>query len=156
MRPHIDKGKTVTDTFTRQRRSEIMGRIRSTDTVPERTVRSLLHRAGFRFRLHSKTLPGKPDIVLPRYNTVVFVHGCLWHGHENCRRGRRPKSNTDYWNRKIDRNLTRDAANAEILKSLGWKRIVVWECELKDIAALKQRLVSELAHEETTEQGNSA
>lgn len=137
----------MADTFTRQRRSEIMGRIRSTDTRAELAVRSLLHRAGFRFRLHSKSLPGKPDIVLPRRKTVIFVHGCLWHGHENCRRGRRPKSNIEYWNRKIDRNLSRDAANAELLKALGWKRIVVWECELRDVDALKRWLVSQLTHE---------
>lgn len=134
----------MTDTFTRQRRSEIMGLIRSTDTRAELTVRSMLHRAGFRFRLHSKTLPGKPDIVLPRHRTVILVHGCLWHGHENCRRGRRPKSNTEYWNRKIDRNLNRDAANAEILRELGWKRIVIWECELKDPDAVAARLISQL------------
>jgi DNA mismatch endonuclease (patch repair protein) len=134
----------MTDTFTRQRRSEIMGLIRSTDTRAELTVRSMLHRAGFRFRLHSKTLPGKPDIVLPRLKTVILVHGCLWHGHENCRRGRRPKSNTEYWNRKIDRNLNRDAANAELLLELGWKRIVVWECELKHPDAVAARLISQL------------
>lgn len=132
------------DTFTRKQRSDIMRRIRSTDTRAELVVRSLLHRAGFRFRLHNKQLPGKPDIVLPRYKTVVFVHGCFWHGHKGCKEGRRPKSNTEYWNRKLDRNLRRDAANSKLLRKLGWKRIVVWECELKNIEALKQRLISEL------------
>ena len=127
-----------------------MGLIRSTDTRAELTVRSLLHRAGFRFRLHSKTLPGKPDIVLPGRKTVILVHGCLWHGHENCRRGRRPKSNTDYWNRKIDRNLSRDAANAELLREMGWKRIVVWECELKDPEAVGRRLIAELNNDQTS------
>jgi DNA mismatch endonuclease, patch repair protein len=131
------------DTFTRKQRSDIMRRIRSTDTRAELVVRSLLHRAGFRFRLHDKQLPGKPDIVLPRYKTVVFVHGCFWHGHKGCKEGRRPKSNTEYWNRKLDRNLRRDVANAKRLRKLGWKRIVVWECELKNIEALKQRLISE-------------
>lgn len=140
----------MTDTFTRQRRSEIMGRIRSTDTRAELTVRSMLHRAGFRFRLHSKALPGKPDIVLPRHKTVILVHGCLWHGHENCRRGRRPKSNTEYWNRKIDRNLNRDAANAELLRELGWKRIVVWECELKNPDAVATRLISQLIDDDSS------
>lgn len=130
----------MADTFSRQRRSEIMGRIRSTNTQPELIVRSLLHRAGFRFRLHSKSLPGKPDIVLPRYKTVVFVHGCLWHGHKNCRRGRRPKSNTHYWNRKIDLNLARDAANAGLLRKAGWSRIVIWECELRKPESVLKRV----------------
>lgn len=134
----------MTDTFSRQRRSEIMGRIGSTDTRPELAVRSLLHRAGFRFRLHSKRLPGKPDIILPYYKTVVFVHGCLWHGHENCRRGRRPKSNTDYWNNKIDRNLTRDANNSDLLRGLGWQPIIVWECELKSPEIVIRKLISRL------------
>lgn len=132
------------DTFSRAQRSEIMRRIRSTDTRAEMIVRSLLHREGFRFRLHNKQLPGKPDIVLPRFRTVIFVHGCFWHGHSECREGRRPKSNTEYWNRKLDRNLNRDAANAERLRELGWRRIVVWECELKDKEAVNQRLISEL------------
>jgi DNA mismatch endonuclease (patch repair protein) len=108
----------------------------------------MLHRAGFRFRLHSKVLPGKPDIVLPRRKTVILVHGCLWHGHENCRRGRRPKSNTEYWNWKIERNLNRDAANAERLRELGWKRIVVWECELKNPDAVAARLISQLTDDD--------
>ncbi|MBI2817668.1 MAG: DNA mismatch endonuclease Vsr [Acidobacteria bacterium] len=137
------------DTFTRKRRSEIMSLIRSADTMPELTVRSLLHRAGFRFRLHDGRLPGKPDIVLARYNAAIYVHGCFWHNHKRCREGRRPKSNTDYWNRKLDRNLARDAANAKLLRRLGWKRIVVWECQLNDTEALVQRLVWELTHGRT-------
>lgn len=141
----------MTDTFSRQRRSEIMGRIGSADTRPELAVRSLLHKAGFRFRLHSQRLPGKPDIVLPYYKTVVFVHGCLWHGHENCKRGRRPKSNTEYWNRKIDRNVMRDAANAELLRGLGWQRLIVWECELKNPDLVVKKLVSLLKHEKDTQ-----
>lgn len=134
-----------------------MGLIRSTDTRAELAVRSMLHREGFRFRLHSKSLPGKPDIVMPGRKTVILIHGCLWHGHENCRRGRRPKSNTEYWNRKIDRNLRRDAANAEFLKEMGWKRIVVWECELKNIDALRERLLSQLTNDQpSTGDGGSA
>ena len=140
----------MADTLSRQRRSENMARIRSQDTQPELFVRSLLHRAGFRFRLHSKRLPGKPDIVLPRFKTVVFVHGCLWHGHENCRRGRRPKSNADYWNRKIDRNLIRDAANALLLREAGWRRIVVWECELKRPESILKRIILGLNEESST------
>jgi DNA mismatch endonuclease, patch repair protein len=132
----------VTDTLSRQQRSENMARIRSKDTQPELRVRSLLHGLGFRFRLHSKQLPGSPDIILPKYNAVIFVHGCLWHGHSKCRRGRRPMSNVDYWNRKITRNLERDATNAELLRRLGWKRIVIWECELKDSNQIVNRLTS--------------
>lgn len=132
----------MTDTLSRQQRSENMARIRSKDTQPELRVRSLLHGLGFRFRLHSKQLPGSPDIILPKYNAVVFVHGCLWHGHSKCRRGRRPKSNVDYWNRKITRNLERDATNAELLRRLGWKRIVIWECELKDTNQIVNKLTS--------------
>jgi len=118
----------MADVFDRGRRSDIMRQIRSSDTQPELVVRSYLHRAGFRFRLHAKQLPGKPDIVLPRLKTVIEVHGCLWHGHKNCRRGRRPKSNIDYWNRKIDGNIARDTANAKLLRKIGWRRLVVWEC----------------------------
>ena len=137
------------DTFSRKRRSEIMSRIHSADTKPELAVRSLLHRAGFRFRLHDGRLPGKPDIVLARYKAIVYVHGCFWHGHKRCREGRRPKSNAEYWSRKLDRNLARDAANARLLRRLGWKRIVVWECQLKDKEALGQRLIWELTHGKT-------
>lgn len=137
----------MVDTFTRDFRSQVMRRIRSVNTKAELIVRSLLHRAGFRFRLNDKNLPGKPDIVLPRHKTVIFVHGCFWHGHENCREGRRPKSNTEYWNKKLDRNLFRDLSNAELLKSLGWKCIVVWECELKNKETLQKRLILELSHE---------
>lgn len=132
------------DTFSRKRRSEIMALIRSVNTQPERIVRSVLHRIGFRFRLNDKRLPGKPDIVLARYKSVVFVHGCFWHQHRSCKDGRRPKSNTAYWNRKIDRNLRRDKINAKRLRSLGWKRIVVWGCQLRNKEGLKKRLYSEL------------
>lgn len=134
------------DTHTREQRSENMRRIRSTNTKAELIVRSLLHRAGFRFRLHDKALPGKPDIVLPRYKTAIYVHGCFWHGHPDCPEGRRPKSNLEYWNRKLDRNINRDVANAKLLEELGWKRIVVWGCELEDKDALQRRLISELTH----------
>lgn len=136
------------DTFTREQRSENMRRIRSADTQAELTVRSLLHKAGFRFRLHDKRLPGKPDIVLRRYRTAIFVHGCFWHGHQNCKAGHRPKSNTEYWNKKLDRNLNRDAANAQVLRNLRWHRIVVWECELKDRDSLQRRLLSELSNDQ--------
>lgn len=131
------------DMFTAARRSEIMRGIQGTNTRAEVTVRRLLHSEGFRFRLHSEKLPGKPDIVLPKYHAVIFVHGCFWHGH-TCKDGRRPKSNTDYWNRKLDRNLARDAMLARQYEELGWKRIIVWACELRDQARLLERLQSEL------------
>lgn len=119
-----------------------MARITDKNTKPELIVRSLLHRMGLRFRLHVAGVPGRPDIVLPRWATVVFVHGCFWHGHR-CKRGsrcRRPKSNVDYWNQKIEGNMKRDAKHARALRSLGWRRIVIWDCETDDLNRLETRL----------------
>ena len=127
------------DTLTTEQRSENMRRIRSTDTGPEIAVRRLLHREGFRFRLHSKVVPGTPDIVLPRYRLAVFVHGCFWHGHD-CKDGRRPKSNTEYWDRKLQRNAERDAERRKELRSRGWKTVVVWSCEIRDEKRILQRI----------------
>lgn len=130
------------DMFTKERRSEIMAKITGKDTQPELTVRRILHRMGLRFRIHRADLPGKPDLVLPKWNTVIFVHGCFWHGHD-CKKGsgrRRPKSNKEYWNHKLDRNVKRDAVHAERLRELGWKRVVVWACEAKDQNRLEKRL----------------
>ena len=130
------------DMFTKERRSEIMRRITGKDTQPEIAVRRVLHRMGYRFRLHRKDLPGNPDVVLPRWKTAVFVHGCFWHGHD-CKKGsgtRRPKSNTAYWNAKIDRNVQRDTRHGRALRRLGWKRIVIWACETKDEQALERKL----------------
>jgi DNA mismatch endonuclease (patch repair protein) len=124
----------MVDMFTKARRSEIMARITDKDTQPEMRVRRTLHRMGCRFRLHRKDLPGKPDIVLPKWRIVIFVHGCFWHGHD-CKKGssrRRPKSNTGYWNQKLDRNLRRDAEHAARLAELGWRRVVIWACETAD------------------------
>jgi DNA mismatch endonuclease (patch repair protein) len=124
----------MTDMFTKARRSEIMARITDKDTEPELRVRRALHKMGRRFRLHRKDLPGKPDIVLPKLRIVIFVHGCFWHGHD-CKKGssrRRPKSNTGYWNKKLDRNMRRDAEHAAKLRELGWKRVVIWACETGD------------------------
>ena len=106
-----------------------MRQVRSENTAPEMYVRRALHAAGFRFRLHDKRLPGKPDLVLTKYLTVVFVQGCLWHWH-GCRRSRMPSSNTDYWQRKIARNVERDAKNLSALSDKGWRVELVWECEL--------------------------
>lgn len=111
----------------------MMSKIKSKNTAPEMIVRRYLHSKGFRYRLHDKKLPGKPDLILPKYNTVVFIHGCFWHGHEGCKYYRIPKSNTDYWIRKIERNSIRDRENQQLLWDMDWKVITVWDCELKKI-----------------------
>ncbi len=130
------------DVFSPEERSRIMAKVRGKDTSPEKLVRSLLHRMGYRFRLHATHLPGKPDIVLPRHKKVIFVHGCFWHQHEGCPRAARPSSNTDYWNRKLDRNVIRDCDNRQKLEYLGWQVLIVWECETND----QERLVKKLQH----------
>ncbi|HAL48777.1 MAG: DNA mismatch endonuclease Vsr [SAR202 cluster bacterium] len=118
------------DQFTPEARSRIMASVHSENTSSEIAVRKALHAAGFRFRLHRKDLPGKPDIVLPRLSTIVLVNGCLWHGHQ-CSRFRWPVANADYWRAKIQRNMDRDESNLRSLESLGWKVLTVWDCELK-------------------------
>ena len=118
------------DKLTPQKRSWNMSRIKSKDTTPERIVRSFLHRNGFRFRLHVKDLPGKPDIVLPKYKTVIEVRGCYWHRHEGCKDAATPSSNTDFWQKKFSENIARDKRTEQELKALGWNVIVVWECEV--------------------------
>lgn len=120
----------MADTKTPAERSENMSRIRSTNTKPEEIVRKYLFSHGFRYRKNDKRYPGKPDIVLPKYRTVIFVNGCFWHMH-GCSRSRLPRSNQEYWNPKIERNIQRDAENQQKLEADGWKVIVVWECELK-------------------------
>lgn len=105
--------------------------------MPEMIVRKYLHSKGFRFRLHDKKLPGKPDIVLAKYKTVIFVHGCFWHAHEGCKYFRAPESNTDYWSAKIKRNIVRDELGRKALEDKGWRVLVVWECELKKNAELR-------------------
>lgn len=107
-----------------------MSRIRSSNTSPELALRRAMHAIGFRFRLHRKDLPGKPDIVLPRYRAAIFVHGCFWHRHDGCKVASTPKSNTEFWVEKFDRNVTRDARAKQMLEEQGWRVIVVWECEL--------------------------
>lgn len=116
-----------------------MAAIKSRNTSPELVVRRALHKAGFRFRLHRRDLPGRPDIVLPKHRTLVFVNGCFWHGHENCSLFRLPKSRTDFWKAKITGNQARDARDLAELEHLGWRTIVVWECALKG----KRRLADE-------------
>lgn len=130
------------DTVSREKRSWVMSRIRERDTKPERIVRSLLHSMGYRFRICRKDLPGKPDIVLPKYNTIIFVHGCYWHRHD-CKSGvRLPKSNLDYWLPKFERTVQRDAAICEKLIARGWKVLTVWECMTKDNDILRKLLES--------------
>ena len=122
----------MVDTVDRATRSKMMGRIRATNTAPEIAVRRFLHRAGLRFRLHVGQLPGKPDIVLSKYNTVVFVHGCFWHQHRGCRYATTPKSNTAFWKAKLNGNVRRDRVQLGRLRRMGWRVCVVWECDLSD------------------------
>ena len=121
-------------------RRRIMGSIRSTNTLPELAVRSALHRAGLRFRLHVANLPGSPDIVLPRHRLVVWVHGCFWHRHRDCPISKQPKRNRDYWKRKFRRNVCRDRRNDTAVRGLGWQTLVVWECETQAADALRDRM----------------
>jgi DNA mismatch endonuclease (patch repair protein) len=125
------------DTIDKRRRTEVMSSIRSKDTKPEKRIRRLLHRLGYRFRLHRKDLPGHPDVVLPRYKAVVLVHGCFWHGCEKCDRGTRvPKTNTDFWVRKVAENRRRDQEVMRRLQEAGWNVILVWACQCDDTAYL--------------------
>jgi len=119
-------------------RSRNMSAIKSKNTKPEIEVRKLLHSLGYRFRLHRKDLPGTPDIVLPKYKTVIFVHGCFWHRHENCKYASIPKTRTEFWENKFKENMKRDKVNQTNLFKLGWKIFIVWECELKRINHLKE------------------
>ena len=122
----------MTDNLSKEERSWNMSRIRSRNTKPEIAVRRVLHSLGYRFRLHRKDLPGTPDIVLPKYKSVIFVHGCFWHRHENCRFSYSPKSRTKFWQDKFADNIERDKQSAADLKMLGWRQLVIWECEAKD------------------------
>ena len=128
------------DTMTPAQRRQCMQRIRSRDTGPEKTLRSSLHRAGYRFRLHKGSLPGTPDIVFPGRRKVIFVHGCFWHSHR-CPRGSRPKSNESFWTKKLDGNKRRDTRNRRQLTALGWRSLVLWECEVRTEKALKKARV---------------
>lgn len=132
-----------------------MRRVRGKDTTPEKVVRSLLHRLGFRFRLHRADLPGNPDIVLPKYGAVVFVHGCFWHRHVGCPRASTPASRQEYWLPKFRRTVERDKEKHQLLRNAGWNVIVVWECELRDIAQLAARLSKQLHRSPVVYQGES-
>ena len=134
----------MADRITKAHRSWNMSRIRGKDTIPDRQVRSLLHCLGYRFRIHRNDLPGNPDIVLPRYQAVVLVHGCFWHRHGGCKYAYTPKSRIQFWQQKFADNVKRDALNLKSLETAGWRVIVVWECELKDVQSLQNRLRGEL------------
>lgn len=120
----------MVDFLTPAQRSERMARIRGKDSQPELALRGGLHRLGLRYRLHAKDLPGKPDLIFPRYKAVVFVHGCFWHRHEGCKIATTPKSNTPFWIEKFEKNVARDTRVADSLKTLAWRVFVVWECDL--------------------------
>jgi len=117
-----------------------MSKVSGKDTKPEILIRKFLFSKGFRYRKNVKELQGKPDIVLPKYKTIIFIHGCFWHGHENCEAAKLPVSNVAYWTKKVSSNVTRDIHNKEILRELGWNVIVLWECELKTVALQNVRL----------------
>ena len=134
----------MVDRISREHRSWNMSRIRSRDTKPEKIVRSLLHRMGYRFRLHRKDLPGKPDIVLPKYQTVIFVHGCFWHRHPRCRFAYTPRSRVHFWQKKFADNIARDQRVRRQLRRLGWKVIVVWECQTAAESGLTRLLLAKL------------
>lgn len=130
------------DNLTPEERSERMSRIRNKDTKPELAVRSLVHGMGYRYRLHSHKLPGSPDMVFAGRKKVIFVHGCFWHYHRNCRQYRFPKTNVDFWKPKLEQNRRRDKKNLEELNKMGWISLVIWECELKDMERLEVRIRS--------------
>ena len=134
----------MADRLTPERRSWNMSRIKGRDTGPEKRVRSILHRLGFRFTLRRVGLPGKPDVVLPRRRTVVFVNGCFWHQHAGCQNAVLPKTRTDFWVSKLTGNTDRDQRNSAALRRLGWRVLVVWECELVDEAKLERKLLRKL------------
>ena len=133
----------MVDTLDKGARSERMSRIQGSNTKPEIIVRRALHALGFRFRLHARNLPGRPDIVFPRYNAVVFVHGCFWHAHR-CQKGRVPDTNSEFWNEKFQNNSKRDARVTRALRAEGWRVFKVWECELRT-AELRERTIARLA-----------
>jgi DNA mismatch endonuclease (patch repair protein) len=135
-----DVAPTMTDTRTKEKRSKIMSAVRSKDTAPELIVRRLVFGMGYRYRLYDKKLPGKPDLVLAGKRKIILVNGCFWHGHENCRYGRLPKSRLEFWRSKIDRNRLRDAKNLERLTASGWAVLTVWQCEIKNMETLRQKI----------------
>lgn len=128
------------DKFDKSKRSLIMSRVKGKDTKPEVYVRSIVHRLGFRFRKNCSDLPGKPDIVLSKHHKAILVHGCFWHGHKKCSRAVRPESNKAFWSAKLDKNIVRDRKNVRALISLGWKVLIIWQCEIKNAESLTRKI----------------
>lgn len=133
------------DVVSAERRSVLMAGIRSRDTGPELIVRRIAHRLGYRFRTHRRDLPGTPDIVFPGRRKIVFVHGCFWHRHPNCRLAYEPKSNVDFWQEKFRANVARDRRVSAALQTQGWSNLTIWECEVKDLVGLAQKLEGHLS-----------
>jgi DNA mismatch endonuclease (patch repair protein) len=131
----------MVDVFSTEKRSQIMSLIRGYDTKPELIVRSILHGMGYRFRIHQDKLPGNPDIVLRKYSRVIFVHGCFWHGHKGCLRAKRPATHKAFWADKLDKNIARDKTQQRQLKTLGWKYLVIWQCEVDKKHKLRTKLM---------------
>ena len=130
----------MTDIVDSRTRSEMMSRVRGRDTGPELVIRRIAHRLGFRFRLHCKHLPGTPDIVFPRYRAVILVHGCFWHRHPGCIHASSPKTRVQFWEDKFRETVSRDRRNEAALHNLGWRILIVWECETRDAAAVASRI----------------
>ncbi len=130
----------MVDNISKEERSHVMSLVKQKDTKPEMIVRSYLHRKGLRYRLYDRTLPGKPDLVFPKYKTVVFVHGCFWHGHDDpqCKLARIPKSRVEFWTNKIKGNRERDTRNKKKLEVMGWRVLTIWECELSGQKSLEK------------------
>jgi len=137
---HILMSTVMVDRVTKKKRSWMMSRVRRVNTKPELAVRSALHRMGYRFRLHSPMLPGRPDIVLRRHNAVIFVHGCFWHRHQGCRKTTTPQVRRQFWVEKFVRNMQRDKKNYRLLRQQGWRILILWECQVADATALHRRL----------------
>lgn len=134
----------MSDIFSSEKRSEIMSKISGKETKPEILVRKYLFAHGFRFRKNDKRLSGKPDIVLPKYKTVIFVHGCFWHGHEGCKKSKLPETRKEFWEEKINSNIERDRKNITALENIGWKVMVIWECELKQHEVKLQDVINSI------------
>lgn len=142
----------MADRINQKHRSWNMSQIKAKNTVPEIVVRSIVHSLGYRFRIHSNRLPGKPDIALPRLKTVIQVNGCFWHRHPHCTLAYTPNTRKEFWENKFEKNVLRDQVVLKELTSLGWNVITVWECELKDLATLRKRLGTALAERENNMQ----
>jgi len=142
----------VADKLSKEKRSWNMSRVRGKNTAPELLVRSLLHDMGFRFRLHRKDLPGSPDIILPKYKTVIFVHGCYWHRHPGCKFSSTPHTNRDFWIKKFSETVRRDRENSIKLEESGWNVLVIWQCETKNTEKISGKLNDFFQESELTEQ----